>query len=77
MGGLVAKSTLFYNVLPWESDLKITTLALKGPRAFIAKKMGSMCVGTPFLNFNEIGMHTQLMVDLYILDIIPSAAELE
>lgn len=48
MGGLVAMSTLFYNFLPWESteDLKITTLALKGPRAYIAKKMGESVEGS-------------------------------
>lgn len=79
MGGLVAMSTLFYNFLPWESteDLKITTLALKGPRAYIAKKMGESVGGGAFLNFLEICMHTQLMVELYIVDIIPSATELK
>lgn len=55
MGGLVAMSTLFYNFLPWEGavDLKITTLALRGPRACIAKKMGKS-MGGAFLNFHEI-----------------------
>lgn len=30
-----------------------------------------------FLNFLKICMHTQLMVELYIVDIIPSATELK